>query len=515
MARYFMASRLAILTEPPPSEGRAGLQTAQFAAGFAASAHGISPKRSAPINPSVMELTAQEASARQAEMQSDVILEEEKLRSHALLHPTAQQTVSNTQLSPGVGAAVELLVTLDGQPVESAVVMLSLRSLRGWTGTMSTATTGPDGKATALFDPRIWQPVVVTVAPRSRAWGGYRPVTGARMRLPLLALPRSGPLAWWHHTLGIARYSPELGSGIRVGVIDTGIGPHPYLAHAKRAGAIIDGQLDESENATNDVADHGTHVAGIIGARPSDLKDYAGIAPGADLVMVRIYPGGGPAGAESGFTNNGDIAQAITRLSEDEGCDIINLSSSGPLPSEIETDRITAAFNRGTLLICAAGNGSGPPVLYPAATPIVVGVSAMGMLNTTPPAAVDIFGMPPSPDRYSMTGAYLAAFSSFGPEVKCIAPGVGIVSTVPTKDNAVPAYMAASGTSMAAPVVAGALAGLLSRDATYKSLPRSRERAVWAWNVLARTMRSLGLFFPYQGFGLPTILHFGPGTSGH
>jgi subtilisin family serine protease len=507
--RYFIAQRLATSTEPePPLEDRPSFTPEKFTmrAAFLADTGGAAPRSLSPTDTQVVELATREAAAKQAEMPSDVILEEEKLRSHDLLHPMAQQAATNTQLPPGVGAAVELLVTLDGQPIEAAVAMLSLQSLRGWMETMSLATTGPDGKAELLYDPRMWRPNAVTVAPRSRAWGGYRPVTSSRMTLPLMALPRSGPLAWWHHSLGIGRFSADLGSGIRVGVIDTGIGPHPYLAHAKRAGAIIGGQLDASENATNDVAEHGTHVAGIIGARPSDPKDYAGIAAGAELVALRVYPGGGTAGAQSGFTNNGDIAQAITRLSRDEECDIINLSSSGPLPSEIEIDRITAAFNQGTLVVCSAGNGGGPPVLYPAAIPFVVGVSAMGILNTTPQMAVDIFGMPMFSDRYSMTGAYLAAFSSFGPEIKCIAPGVGIISTVPTSDNSQPAYMAASGTSMAAPIVAGTLAALLSRDSTYKSLPRGRERAVRAWSVLAGTFRSLGLFFPYQGFGLPTIL---------
>ena len=509
MARYCIASRLATSNAPKAtSHGRSGLRAEAFVSmeDPAAGTSRISMTDPAPVEARVIELTPEEAAARRAEMSSDLILEEEKLRWHGMLHPMAQQAISGTQLSPGVGAAIELQATLDGRPVEAATVMLSLRALRGWTGTVSTASTDKDGKAAALYDPRLWQPVFLTVAPRSGAWSGYRPVTSAQMNIPLLALPRSGPLAWWHHSLGISRYSPQLGRGIRVGIIDTGIGPHPYLAHAKHAGAIVAGQLDESENATNDVAEHGTHVAGIIGARPSELTDYAGVAPGVELVVVRVYPGGGPVGAESGFTNNGDIAQAITRLSVDEGCDIINLSSSGPLPSDIETDRITAAFNSGTLLVCSAGNGGGPPVLYPAASPVVVGVAAMGILNTTPFTAADIFGMPTFPDRYSATGAYLAAFSSFGPEIKCLAPGVGIISTVPTSDNSQHTYMAASGTSMAAPLVTGALAALLSQDATYNSLPRTAERAVRAWNILARTFRSLGLFFAYQGFGLPTIL---------
>jgi subtilisin len=136
----------------------------------------------------------------------------------------------------------------------------------------------------------------------------------------------------------------------------------------------------------------------------------------------------------------------------------------------------------------------------------VIGVSALGIIGGFPAAALDIFSMPPTADRYNGMGGFHAAFSSFGPEIKCIGPGVGIISTVPARGESSPAYLAASGTSMAAPAVAGALAAILSRDAIYKSLPRNRDRSLRAWNVLAGTLRSLGLYFPYQGFGLPTVL---------
>src|SRR5262249_44617544 len=161
----------------------------------------------------------------------------------------------------------------------------------------------------------------------------------------------------------------------------------------------------------------------------------------------------------------------ITRLSDAEGCDLINLSSGGLLRSELEIDRIVAAFNRGTLTICSAGNGSGPPVLFPAADPNVIAVSAFGILNTTPPIALDAFSAPIHPGRDGRGGAYRARLSSFGPETKCIAPGVGIIPTVPPPDNSAPAYVAASGTSVASPIVTATLAALLSRDARYKSLP--------------------------------------------
>jgi hypothetical protein len=453
----------------------------------------------------VLDIHADEAAAKQRELQSEAIIEPEKLRWHGLCHPLAVPPAPDQTLPHGFGAGVELRVTLDGEGLEGALAMMYLSGRRGGFVSTSAAVTDKAGRATILYDPKAWVPVNIAVTPRSRAWTGYTPVVGGRANLAMTALPRSGPLGWWHRALGVQSYLPELGSGIRVGIIDTGLGPHPYLEHARSAGSIVGGRLDATAAATTDVAEHGTHVAGIIGARPTDTRDFAGLAPGADLVALRVYPGDGAPGQESGFATNGDIAQAILRLARDEQCDLINLSSGGPLRSEIEIDRITAAFNFGTLVICAAGNGSGPPVLYPAAEPNVIAVSALGVIGAVPPVAMDVFSAPSTPDRYNQAGGFLAAFSSFGPEIKCIGPGVGLISTVPMRGEARPAYLAASGTSMAAPAVTGALAALLSRDPVYRSLPRNRTRSLRAWRVLAGALRSLGLYFPYQGFGMPTI----------
>jgi subtilisin family serine protease len=512
MVRYIVAPRLAAQSEQADGITILSLNSVPLRSALHSLRASFSVQADIPEAPEetagtmVVECDADTAAAKRRELSSDAIVESEKFRWHGLLHPLAAQLPVNQPLPAGLGAEVELRVTLQNDPLEGVVAILYLTAVRGGYMTTSTAVTDASGRAALVYDPRTWFPVNIAMTPRSRAWAGYAVVTGARVAVALTALPRSGPLGWWHRALGLNSYSEELGGGIRVGIIDTGIGAHPYLSHVKHAGAILDGKPDKSAQATDDVAEHGTHVAGIIGARPTDLKDFAGIAPGADLVAMRVYRGGGPVGNESGVATNGDIAQAIISLSRDEQCDIINLSSGGPLRSEIEIDRITAAFNSGTLLVCAAGNGSGPPVLYPAAEPNVIGVSALGIVGGVPIAALDIFSMPPMADRYSGVGGFLAAFSSFGPEIKCIGPGVGIISTVPPRGESSPPYLAASGTSMAAPAVAGALAAILSRDPIYKSLPRNRDRSLRAWNILAGTLRSLGLYFPYQGFGLPTVL---------
>src|SRR5207244_1868554 len=100
-----------------------------------------------------------------------------------------------------------------------------------------------------------------------------------------------------------------------------------------------------------DVADHGTHIAGIIAAKPtSGSNDFGGICAGAEVFVARVYPGGGPAGQE-GTASNGDIASAIDALASTQHVDVMNLSLGGPAPSEIEADAIMSAIEAGVLVI--------------------------------------------------------------------------------------------------------------------------------------------------------------------
>lgn len=83
----------------------------------------------------------------------------------------------------------------------------------------------------------------------------------------------------------------QLGNGIKIGIIDTGCGPDRALSHVTPVGAYIDG-LRYGAGDTTDVDTHGSHTAGIIGARPFSSGDYAGIAPGAELFAMRVFSKG-------------------------------------------------------------------------------------------------------------------------------------------------------------------------------------------------------------------------------
>jgi subtilisin family serine protease len=133
-------------------------------------------------------------------------------------------------------------------------------------------------------------------------------------------LPQNGPGEWWHSAAGINTPGDlQLGKGIKVGIIDTGCGPNRALSHVSLQGAYIGGLRKYGAVETADVESHGSHVAGIVGARPVNSGDYAGIAPGADLYAMRVFRKGEEATQE-------DIAGAIDVLSQERGCNLLNLS---------------------------------------------------------------------------------------------------------------------------------------------------------------------------------------------
>ncbi|MBT7375780.1 MAG: S8 family serine peptidase [Porticoccaceae bacterium] len=193
---------------------------------------------------------------------------------------------------------------------------------------------------------------------------------------------------------------------------------------------------------------HGTHVAGTIGASGNDNIGVAGVNWNVDIMPIRVL------GCSGG--NDYEVSQGIlyaAGLANDFGvlpnspADIINLSLGSDYPSRTSREAIDAARNAGTIIIAAAGNTAlnGNPISYPASYPGVVSVGA-----TNPEGqraaysqyndAVDIA----APGGYSDSNAQ---FSSAGLVVSAFAT---------TEEGSIsPSIMGMSGTSMAAPHVAG------------------------------------------------------------
>lgn len=219
------------------------------------------------------------------------------------------------------------------------------------------------------------------------------------------------------------------GAGIRVAVLDTGIDClHEDLDANCRSGANFVEYLGLPFDPDNTVDDswnsHGTGVAGIIAAERNGTG-VVGTAPEAEVHAVKVLDAAGfgslswvIAGIEWAVANN---------------MQIINMSLAGTEESQAFAETCAAAEAAGLLLVAAAGNTYGGAVTNPAAYSSVIAV------NGTDPEDQPGY------------------FSAIGEEVELAAPGVSILSAA--RDNT---YAPLSGTSQAAPHVAGVAALILS-----------------------------------------------------
>jgi subtilisin family serine protease len=217
---------------------------------------------------------------------------------------------------------------------------------------------------------------------------------------------------------------------VRVAVIDSGIDDgHPDFDAANIS-------YDSMGFSKTDVIGHGTHVCGIIAAKANNGNGIAGIA-NCKLSVWRIFPDR-PNSAGQWIADPNKFLQALGDVL-DSGASVLNLSLGGPAKSQAEQDVISELTSNGILVVAAMGNHfkAGNPTCFPAAYKTTLAVGAVG---------VDL---------------RRAGFSCTGSHIGMCAPGVGILSTLPTKTNE---FRPASelgpmdGTSMATPHVAAAAA---------------------------------------------------------
>ncbi|MGW9686269.1 S8 family serine peptidase [Flagellimonas sp. 2504JD1-5] len=457
------------------------------------------PKQETSRKTIVFEANPAEIEAKRNDLPNDVIVEPEILHFNDNIRPMDFLLSNrNELLAPfEFGDMDELTVKVRGKgnPVEGAQVILFLRSPQEG-GREIELITDSSGIVNFRFS-SFFMPSALIVVPA----GGFWPmvIRGPVQRtitVTLPVLPKAGAFkGWWHRQMGISRFDQDLGGGVNVGVIDTGIGPHQNLIHANDVGSFIDGGFDPMGGA--DVDSHGTHVSGSIGARTGDSEEYGGIAPGANLFSARVFPPGQGA-------NQGDIANAVDELSKEIGVDLINMSLGASVGSEIERDAIVDALERGTLCICAAGNSNGP-VAFPAAFPETIAVSAIGLLGWGPNGSIPSMRLPQESARFGDDNLYHANFSCFGAEIFSAGPGVGIISTVPERFGLTAPYASMGGTSMASPLVCGALAAIISKSNEYMAMPRNKSKALMAKFLLRKNALSIGMNPIFQGEGMPNV----------
>jgi thermitase len=215
---------------------------------------------------------------------------------------------------------------------------------------------------------------------------------------------------------------------IVVAVIDTGVDlSHPDLKNK------IKNSGKDFVNGDNDATDdhwHGTFVAGIVGAQNDNGEGIAGVAWNCKILPVKVLDNTG-----NGSTDK--VAQGII-WAADNGAAVINLSLGSETGTETLRLALKYAYEKGVAVVAAAGN-TGGNVLYP--------------------AAYDTYVLSVAATDYNDARA---VYSNFGSRIDVAAPGVRILSTVPTwyfGPDFLP-YGYADGTSFAAPHVAG-LAALL------------------------------------------------------
>ena len=203
-----------------------------------------------------------------------------------------------------------------------------------------------------------------------------------------------------------------------VAVLDAGVDPHIEFGDRLVPGWNVP---DANDQLDDECGSHGTHVAGILGARGDNDEGVAGVAWRPRIMPVVVTDG--CTGLESW------VAEGIV-WAVDHGADIINMSLQYSVGTEALADAVSYAHAAGVIQIAAAGNsGQADDVQAPARFPETIAV-----------AATD------NRDRHWSS-------SSSGPEIDLAAPGWRIYSCIGSSS-----YGYKSGTSMAAPFVAGAVA---------------------------------------------------------
>jgi subtilisin family serine protease len=264
--------------------------------------------------------------------------------------------------------------------------------------------------------------------------------------------------------------APGRGKGVVVAVIDSGIDlGHPeFEGRVSKTGVNI---IDPLKFPQDDHG-HGTHCAGIIGAAADNGEGVAGVAPGVTFVPVKIFNSRGQGGA-SGVAKG--IVNAMTF-----GPKVMSMSIGIYQWSPVLEEALQYALDRDCVLVASAGNQNkeNDPQYAP-------------HLPSTYPGVIEVAS--------SNGDNVRSKYSNFGKTVSVIAPGETILSTWPRAGlgpTAPKGYTTASGTSMAAPFVAG-VAALIRGE--HPSLKRDEVRR--RIEAGARDLGEPG-FDPYHGHGL-------------
>ena len=215
-------------------------------------------------------------------------------------------------------------------------------------------------------------------------------------------------------------------SSVVIAVIDTGVN---YNLDEFQGKTVAGYDYVNNDSDPMDDQGHGTFCAGIAAANTNNGRWGAGVDWNARIMPIKVLDSSG-----SGSTSN--IARGVD-FAVNNGAKVINLSLGGPSGTQTLENAINNAIQRGVIVVAAAGNGGARNVGFPGAYPQCITVGATDSNDN------------------------LASFSSYGPAVDLVAPGVGI-STL----NRNGSFSSGNGTSFSTPIVAGAAALLASLNSS-------------------------------------------------
>ncbi|MFG0304799.1 MAG: S8 family serine peptidase [Phycisphaerales bacterium JB040] len=246
-------------------------------------------------------------------------------------------------------------------------------------------------------------------------------------------------------------------SDVVIAVVDAGVSStHPDLVPQLVTGYNA---IDLSSNTDDGSSSHGTHVAGIASATTNNGKGIAGVAYGSKIMPIKAF-------YSNGFGLELMVADGI-RWAADHGADVINMSFGFRTETGALSAAVNYAYDRGVVLVASTGNVPTQQIGLPAQRAEVIGVGAL-----------------------NRTGG-LWASTSTGPSLLLVAPGDRVLSTWDTPTQPA-SYREESGTSMAAPHVAGVAALVLTAEPTLT--------VDEVWLALANSARDTG--HPEFGMGI-------------
>jgi subtilisin len=398
--------------------------------------------------------------------------------------PPSQVIAAMNGFGPGFTVTIQVLAE-SGEPVERAEIQLVGEQR------MAQGLADRDGKVDlTLYDelPETVTDLLIRARSGHRGLWRHRPNLQANavntFMLEVLSLPRTPD--WGGKALRFDQLPTECrGGGIKIALIDTGVA----ISHKQLAG--IDHGIDfsrsegEGRSWSQDIPGHGTPCAGVIGAIPDAAHGIRGYAPESELHVCRL-----PANPRCS-----DIVAALDYCLENN-IDVACLGFGCERGSAIVEQRVAAAKQQGIGIIAAAGNAAGA-VLFPACSPHVVAVGAVGQAGSFPeysPQALQAAMAVPVAG-----GLFVPPFSCRGGELDLCAPGVAIIAC-----QSPDGYAICDGTSLAAAHVTALAALVLAHHSDFRGSfgRRDFQRVERLFQILKGTAQPIG--HPWlTGAGLP------------